>query len=71
MDQTLLLVLIAATAVGIVSTFFILRRQRRAAVPAESPFAASTEGETRCPNCGMGNLWTDRTCISCGRPLPG
>jgi hypothetical protein len=70
MDQTLLF-LIAAAAVGIVATLFILRSQRRAAVPPESPFAASTEGEKRCPHCGMGNLWTDRTCISCGRPLPG
>jgi hypothetical protein len=71
MDQTFLLVLIAAAAVGIVATLFIVRGQRRAAVPPESPFAASTEGEKRCPHCGMGNLWTDRTCISCGRPLPG
>jgi uncharacterized protein (DUF983 family) len=37
----------------------------------ESPFAVSTEGEKRCPNCGMGNLWTDRNCISCNAKLPG
>lgn len=72
MDQTLLLVLILAAAFGIVATLFILRRQRlHPAPPPESPFAASTEGEKRCPQCGMGNLWTSRTCISCGGPLPG
>jgi len=75
MDQTtqLLLVLILAAAVGIGATFLIVRRQRveREAMTGESPFAASTEGEKRCPNCGMGNLWTDRNCISCGRRLPG
>ena len=31
----------------------------------------STEGEKRCPSCGMGNLWTDRNCISCKARLPG
>lgn len=69
----LLLVLILAATVGIVATFLIVRRQRveREAIGRESPYAASTEGEKRCPHCGMGNLWTDRNCISCGRRLPG
>lgn len=74
MDQTTqILLLIGAAAVGIVSTLFILRRQRvdRDLVGRENPYGTSTEGEKRCPHCGMGNLWTDRNCISCGRRLPG
>jgi hypothetical protein len=46
-------------------------RRERAAATRESPFGTSTEGEKRCPNCGMGNLWTDRDCISCKARLPG
>ncbi len=38
---------------------------------AESPFAVSTEGEKVCPKCGMGNLWTESRCISCGGALKG
>ena len=37
----------------------------------ESPFAASTEGSKRCPNCGLGNMSSDATCASCGADLPG
>jgi hypothetical protein len=74
MDQsTQLLILVAAAFVGALAALVILRRQRRdrEARTAESPFGTSTEGEKRCPNCGMGNLWTDTTCVSCGKPLPG
>jgi hypothetical protein len=73
MDETLgLLAVILAAAVGVIATLGILRKQRTAAVgPLESPFAASTEGEKRCPKCGMGNLWMQATCISCGAKLPG
>jgi hypothetical protein len=73
MDQTtLLFVLIIAAAAGIVATLAILRRQRHTTEAArESPFAASTEGMKRCPNCGGGNLVSDRTCNSCGKRLPG
>lgn len=71
MDDTLLLALIVAAGVGIAATLLMLRRQRVEAAPPDNPFAASTEGEKRCPSCGMGNLWTDRNCISCGRRLPG
>jgi hypothetical protein len=74
MDQTgQLLLLIAAAAVGIVSTLIMLRRQRvdRDRLTQETPFATSTEGEKRCPNCGMYNVATSRTCISCKRRLPG
>ena len=74
MDQTSqLLFLILAALVGIAASVTIMRRQRvdRQANSGESPFAASTEGEKRCPKCGMGNMWTDRNCVSCGTRLPG
>lgn len=64
--------LTVAVALGALSMLVMLRRQRRDATPEpESPYAASTEGEKRCPKCGMGNLWTVRNCISCQARLPG
>jgi hypothetical protein len=74
MDQTAqLLLLIAAAAVGIIATLIMLRRQRvdRDRLGQETPFATSTEGEKRCPECGMGNLWTESRCIACKAPLRG
>lgn len=74
MDQTTqLLFLVLASLVGVFAVLLIMRRQRVDAEAAtrESPFGVSTEGEKRCPNCGMGNLWTDRNCISCKARLPG
>jgi len=54
------------------ATFAILRSRRKALEPPrESPFAASTEGETLCPHCGMGNQSIDDRCISCGATLLG
>jgi hypothetical protein len=72
MDQTqLLLTGILVACMGILATLVILRRQRRELESSgESPFAASSEGEKLCPQCGMGNLWTDVNCISCGKRLP-
>jgi hypothetical protein len=74
MDQaTQLLVLIAATGIGIAATLIMLRRQRvdRDRLTRENPYAASTEGEKRCPSCGMFNSSASRNCISCKRRLPG
>jgi hypothetical protein len=74
MDQTAqLLLLIAAAGIGIVATLIMLRRQRvdRDRLGQETPYATSTEGEKRCPNCGMFNLSTTRNCVSCKRRLPG
>jgi hypothetical protein len=74
MDQTTqLLLLIVAALVGVVAALLIMRRQRmeQADATRESPYATSTEGEKRCPKCGMGNLWTSAKCISCGSRLPG
>lgn len=68
-DQGLLLGLgLVAAVAGVLAVLAILQRDRRR---RESPFAASTEGEKRCPACGMGNLWTDARCVSCGADLPG
>jgi hypothetical protein len=74
MDPTTqLLALIAAATIGILSLLLILRRQRRDRedLTRESPYATSSEGQKRCPNCGAYNAWTDRNCVSCGRRLPG
>jgi hypothetical protein len=70
---TQLVILVAAIAILVIAVYLIRRRQRmdREFRTHESPFAVSTEGEKRCPNCGMFNLWTDRNCISCKRRLPG
>ena len=65
MDQTTqLLLLIAAAALGITATLFILRRQRRdrESLTRETPYAVSSEGQKRCPN---------RNCVNCGKLLPG
>ena len=37
----------------------------------ESSLSVSSEGMKVCPHCGMGNLWTERTCSSCGTALKG
>ena len=68
MDQNLVLIIVVAGVAGLLASLSIVRRWRP---PRENPFAASTEGEKRCPACGMGNQWTDSTCISCGAHLPG
>ncbi len=73
MDQTQQVVaVIIVAAVGVAATLAILRRQRHERErPPESPFGTSTEGEKRCPKCGMGNLVTSAQCVSCGARLPG
>ena len=72
-QSTQLIFLVLAALIGIFSALLILRRQRveKEAATRECPFGVSTEGEKRCPSCGMGNLWTDRNCISCKARLPG
>ena len=74
MDQSyLLLAMIGFAIIGILAVLIIARGNRRATQQAgrENPFAASTEGMKRCPNCGTGNLVTDSTCSNCGKRLPG
>jgi hypothetical protein len=72
-QQTQLLALAISVLVGGVAILLIVNRQRRDREDRtrESPYATSTEGEKRCPKCGMGNLWTDKNCISCRSRLPG
>lgn len=67
-DPLFLLALGAAGVAGLMASLSIVRRWRR---PPENPYAVSTEGEKRCPKCGMGNLWTQSRCVSCGANLPG
>jgi hypothetical protein len=69
MDPTLIFALEVAALVVLVAVVVVLVRGGKAS--RKSPYAASTEGSTLCPSCGMGNAWTDRTCISCGADLPG
>jgi prepilin signal peptidase PulO-like enzyme (type II secretory pathway) len=71
-DEPIILALIGLAVVGLMATLLIMRRQRKSGeAEAESQYSVSTEGAKRCPKCGMGNMWTDSTCISCGRPLRG
>lgn len=69
---TALILLLAAASVGLVAVVLIVWRDRRAADDAsrESPYAASSEGEKRCPQCNGGNLSTDDQCVYCGSKLP-
>lgn len=71
--STQILALIIVAVIGIVAVVAILRRERHEDEDAtrESPYAISTEGMKRCPQCGFGNLVTDSTCSSCGKQLPG
>ena len=70
MDQTTSLVLLVVAAlIGVVAVGAILRRASATATTSESPFAASTEGMRRCPNCGVGNLVTESNCSKCGKRL--
>jgi hypothetical protein len=68
-----LLVLGGAVLLLILAVLVIQGRRRRDhdAATQESPYATSTEGEKRCPSCGMFNQWTARDCVSCHRRLPG
>jgi hypothetical protein len=70
-EGDLLPALIGAAVVGLLAVILILRRTRTTAEAegVDRRYAASTEGETRCPACGMGNLWTDERCVACGAKL--
>lgn len=72
MDQQAIVALLTIAAfVGVAATMLIVRRRDRLAQPpAESPFAASTEGMTTCYRCGRPNLPTEASCLYCGTPLP-
>jgi hypothetical protein len=73
MDQTFLLALLVAFVVVLVALGRILTRPRPSAneTAGDSLIGVSTEGMKICPKCGMGNLWTERTCSGCGSALKG
>jgi hypothetical protein len=74
MDQPFLIILVAAIVIVMLALARLLTRPARpTSEPAagDSPIAVSTEGMKVCPQCGMGNLWTERTCSSCGANLRG
>ena len=75
MDDLTLIALVAAAVIGLIASIAMLRRERQAAEATAGDveahfFAVATEGMKRCPNCGMGNLVTDRTCAACKKLLP-
>lgn len=73
MDQTFLLVLVVSLVVVMVALARIVTRPRLPAdgSASDSPIGVSTEGMKACPRCGMGNLWTERSCSACGTELKG
>jgi hypothetical protein len=73
MDETYLLVLAVAIIVALaaVGTIRAQRHPRSSATDPDATLAVSTEGMKVCPRCGMGNLWTDRSCMSCRTALRG
>jgi hypothetical protein len=70
-NQTLLLVLAIVVIVALVAWGVLRTRPSSGRKAEDSPFGTSTEGMKICPKCGMGNLWTERRCSACGRPLAG
>ncbi|HEX5451701.1 MAG TPA: hypothetical protein VFW86_04865 [Candidatus Limnocylindrales bacterium] len=70
--QALAVPLLLAALAGILAVAAIIQRRDRGArlAPSEGRFAASSEGETRCPSCGLGNLVSDASCVACGARLP-
>ncbi len=73
MEQQLLLVaLLVAALVGLAAILVRVWGERREQTPdaRESPIAMSSEGVKLCPRCAAENLWTDTTCVACGRRLP-
>ncbi len=76
MDQSLLfpLLILLLVVLVLLAAWTVFRGQPRSSTTGprgESPFATSTEGMKTCPHCGMGNLWTERRCSSCGSELAG
>ena len=72
MDQQSAIAIVVAAVIGVAAIAVILARRDREvrATTTESATAASSEGETVCPNCGMGNLVGDANCAACGVALP-
>ena len=70
MELTALLLGLVAGLLLLVAIWGMVTARRPAADP-DGGLAVSTEGMKVCPGCGMGNLWTERQCSACGKPLRG
>lgn len=70
--QLLAAALLVAAGIAMLALLVRLRRERREheEESAESPIAMSSEGMKLCPRCAAENMWTDSTCVGCGRKLP-
>ncbi len=73
MDQPFLIALLVALVVVLLALARIMTRPRPSAIETagETSIGVSTEGMKLCPKCGMGNLWTERSCSGCGSALKG
>lgn len=73
MDQTFLLALAVALVVALGALGRVATRAGSSPGHAatETELGAATEAMKLCPNCSMGNSWTERTCIGCGTRLRG
>jgi hypothetical protein len=71
-QQLLLFALLAAAGIGLLAVLVRLwgQRRERTVEGRDSPIAMSSEGQKLCPRCATENLWTDTTCVGCGRKLP-
>lgn len=66
-----ILLLTVAAFVGVLATVILLTARGRLTDEVVEPrFAASSEGMSACPTCGLANLATDTDCLNCGSPLP-
>jgi hypothetical protein len=73
-DQTTYLLLLALAVIVALAAVGVMRAHPTTPTTpdgSDSTLGVSTEGEKVCPKCGMGNLWTDRSCIACRTPLRG
>ena len=73
MDERLLLVALGIACVVAILALLLRNRRvqgERSDATRESPIAMSSEGVKPCPTCAAENLWTDTSCVSCGRRLP-
>ena len=69
--DTSTLLLILAVAVLVILALLGLLTTREPTTQTDPGLATSTEGMKICPKCGMGNLWTERSCSACGNALKG
>lgn len=71
LDPLLWVAIVAAVLAAALAALAIVRRPDPPPSGEDDPLAVATEGMKVCHDCGMGNLWTERTCSACGSPLRG